>query len=121
MSVSHRHKGFPRTGGRSRTDVVRRDFTDAGPKRWMTVISTDEWPLWLSAIRDIFSRHVVGREASAQGADWVLTMLELGLASSEVQPGNLVQRADDDCQKARHRRALAPKGIRWTGGHPGSK
>ncbi|MEU3282705.1 IS3 family transposase [Streptomyces antibioticus] len=41
-------------------DLVRRDFTANGPNRlWvtdLTMIPTGEGPLWLSAIRDAFSR-----------------------------------------------------------------
>ncbi|WP_176743531.1 IS3 family transposase [Streptomyces agglomeratus] len=44
-------------------DLVQRDFTAKGPNRlWvtdLTMISTGEGPLWLSAIRDAFSRRVV--------------------------------------------------------------
>jgi putative transposase len=43
---------------------VQRDFTAAAPNRlWvtdLTMIETLEGPLWLSAIRDAFSRRVVG-------------------------------------------------------------
>ncbi|MEU9181844.1 IS3 family transposase [Streptomyces sp. NPDC048550] len=44
-------------------DLVQRDFTANGPNRlWvtdLTMITTLEGPLWLSAIRDAFSRRVV--------------------------------------------------------------
>ncbi|MYQ88234.1 IS3 family transposase, partial [Streptomyces sp. SID4936] len=50
-------------------DLVQRDFTANGPNRlWvtdLTMISTGEGPLWLSAIRDAFSRRVVAWETSA--------------------------------------------------------
>lgn len=46
-------------------DLVQRDFTAHAPNRlWvtdLTMIPTLEGPLWLSAIRDAFSRRVVGR------------------------------------------------------------
>ncbi|MFC9621277.1 DDE-type integrase/transposase/recombinase [Streptomyces sp. NPDC056930] len=63
------------------------------------MISTGEGPLWLSAIRDAFSRRVVARETSARAdADLVLTSLEYALASREVAPGELVHHADHGCR-----------------------
>ncbi|WP_443064848.1 DDE-type integrase/transposase/recombinase [Streptomyces sp. NBC_00576] len=59
------------------------------------MIPTLEGPLWLSAIRDAFSRRVVAWETSARAdADLVLTSLEYALASREVAPGELVHHAD---------------------------
>jgi transposase InsO family protein len=55
--------------------------------------------LWLSAIRDAFSRRVVAWETSARAdADLVLTTLEYALASREVEPGQLIHHADHGCQ-----------------------
>jgi putative transposase len=84
-------------------DLVQRDFTADGPNRlWvtdLTMIPTLEGPLWLSAIRDAFSRRVVAWETSAHAdADLVLTSLEYALASREVAPGQLVHHADHGCQ-----------------------
>ncbi|MFG3213812.1 IS3 family transposase [Streptomyces tendae] len=84
-------------------DLVQRNFTADGPNRlWvtdLTVISTGEGPLWLSAIRDAFSRRVVAWETSARAdADLVLTTLEYALASREVAPGELIHHADHGCQ-----------------------
>ncbi|MEV6537420.1 DDE-type integrase/transposase/recombinase, partial [Streptomyces sp. NPDC051639] len=63
------------------------------------MIATSEGPLWLSAIRDAFSRRVVAWETSARAdADLVLTTLEYALASREVEPGKLVHHADHGCQ-----------------------
>jgi hypothetical protein len=72
-------------------DLVRRDFTADGLNRlWvtdLTMIPTGEGPLWLSAIRDAFSRRVVAWETAARAdADLVLTTLEYALASREVEP-----------------------------------
>ncbi|WP_211831747.1 MULTISPECIES: DDE-type integrase/transposase/recombinase [Streptomyces violaceusniger group] len=65
----------------------------------LTVIATEEGPLWLSAIRDAFSRRVVAWETSARAdADLVLTTLEYALASREVAPGELIHHADHGCQ-----------------------
>ncbi|MFD4144401.1 transposase [Streptomyces sp. NPDC058572] len=84
-------------------DLVQRDFTAPAPNRlWvtdLTMIPTHEGPLWLSAIRDAFSRRVVARETSAKAdADLVLTVLEYALASREVAPGTLVHHADHGCR-----------------------
>ncbi|CAM5595921.1 hypothetical protein [Streptomyces olivaceoviridis] len=55
--------------------------------------------MWLSAIRDAFSRRVVAWETSARAdADLVLTSLEYALASREVASGELVHHADHGCQ-----------------------
>ncbi|MEW1873576.1 IS3 family transposase [Streptomyces caelestis] len=83
-------------------DLVRRDFTANVPNRlWvtdLTMIATEEGPLWLSAIRDAFSRRVVAWEASARADAEVLTRLEYALASREVAPGELIHHADHGCQ-----------------------
>ncbi|MEU6012456.1 IS3 family transposase [Streptomyces sp. NPDC047453] len=84
-------------------DLVQRDFTASEPDRlWvtdLTMVPTDEGPLWLSAIRDAFSRRVVAWETSARAdADLVLTSLEYALASREVTPGELIHHADHGCQ-----------------------
>ncbi|GAB2455738.1 IS3 family transposase [Streptomyces incanus] len=84
-------------------DLVQRDFTAPAPNRLrltdLTMISTGEGPLWLSAIRDAFSRRVVAWETSARAdADLVLTTLEYALASREVGPGRLIHHADHGCQ-----------------------
>ncbi|MFD7281257.1 transposase [Streptomyces sp. NPDC059862] len=83
--------------------MVQRDFTAPAPNRlWvtdLTMIPTVEEPLWLSAIRDAFSRRVVAWETSARAdADLVLTTLEYALASREVEPGQLIHHADHGCQ-----------------------
>ncbi|MGW1530309.1 IS3 family transposase [Streptomyces sp. NPDC002159] len=84
-------------------DLVKRNFTVAAPNRlWvtdLTMVPTTEGPLWLSAIRDAFSRRVVAWETSARAdADLVLTTFESALASREVTPGELVHYADHGCQ-----------------------
>ncbi|MGW1901672.1 IS3 family transposase [Streptomyces hirsutus] len=84
-------------------DLVQRDFTASEPNRlWvtdLTMIPTGEGPLWLSAIRNAFSRRIVAWETSARAdADLVLTTLEYALASREVTPGTLIHHADHSCQ-----------------------
>ncbi|MFD9358123.1 IS3 family transposase [Streptomyces sp. NPDC060031] len=67
-----RGKGFTRRDpdGELAPDLVERDFTVNMPNRlWvtdLTMITTLEGPLWLSAIRDAFSRRVVAWETSAR-------------------------------------------------------
>ncbi|MEV0695605.1 IS3 family transposase [Streptomyces sp. NPDC050388] len=103
--VSPRRKGFTRRDPQATLapDLVRRNFTASAPNRlWvtdLTMITTGEGPLWLSAIRDAFSRRVVAWETSARAdADLVLTTLEYALASREVEPGKLIHHADHGCQ-----------------------
>ncbi|WP_260609518.1 DDE-type integrase/transposase/recombinase [Streptomyces sp. WAC 01325] len=98
--MSPRRKGFTRRDPKaaSAPDLVNRDFTAPAPNRlWvtdLTMVSTGEGPLWLSAIRDAFSRRVVAWQTSARAdADLVLTTLEYALASREVQPGTLIHRS----------------------------
>ncbi|GGV60643.1 IS3 family transposase [Streptomyces massasporeus] len=63
------------------------------------MIATGERPLWLSAIRDAFSRRVVAWETSARAdADLVLSSLGYALASREVEPGKLIHHSDHGCQ-----------------------
>ncbi|WP_420919158.1 IS3 family transposase [Streptomyces olivaceus] len=83
-----RSKGFTRRDPDAdlAPDLVQRDFTAHAPNRlWvtdLTMIPTLEGPLWLSAIRDAFSRRVVAWETSARAdADLVLTSLEYALAT----------------------------------------
>lgn len=103
--ISPRRKGFTRRdpGATLAPDLVNRDFTAPAPNRlWvtdLTMISTGEGPLWLSAIRDAFSRRVVAWETSARAdADLVLSSLEYALASREVTPGKLIHHADHGTQ-----------------------
>ncbi|WP_328934978.1 MULTISPECIES: IS3 family transposase [unclassified Streptomyces] len=103
--VSPRRSAFTRRDPKATLapDLVERDFTAPAPNRlWvtdLTMITTGEGPLWLSAIRDAFSRRVVAWETSARAdADLVLTTLEYALASREVEPGTLVHHADHGCQ-----------------------
>ena len=100
-----RGKGFTRRDPDAdpAPDLVQRDFTANVPNRlWvtdLTMIATEEGPLWLSAIRDAFSRRVVAWETSVRAdADLVLTTLEYALASREVAPGELIHHADHGCQ-----------------------
>ncbi|WP_371665014.1 MULTISPECIES: IS3 family transposase [unclassified Streptomyces] len=104
ISPRPRGKGFTRRDPAATLapDLVDRNFTAPAPNRlWvtdLTMITTDEGPLWLSAIRDAFSRRVVAWETSARAdADLVLSSLEYALASREVEPGKLIHHADHGC------------------------
>lgn len=105
LSPRRHGKGFTRRDPKATPapDLVNRDFTAQGPNRlWvtdLTMIPTSEGPLWLSAIRDAFSRRVVAWETSARAdTDLVLSSLEYALASREVEPGKLIHHADHGCQ-----------------------
>jgi len=105
ISPRRHGKGFTRRdpAATPAPDLVQRDFTASAPNRlWvtdLTMIPTIQGPLWLSAIRDAFSRRVVAWETSARAdADLVLSSLEYALASREVEPGRLVHHADHGCQ-----------------------
>lgn len=87
--ISLRRGGFTRRDPTATLapDLVERDFTASAPNRlWvtdLTMISTDEGPLWLSTIRDAFSRRVVAWETSARAdADLVLTKPSASAAAS---------------------------------------
>jgi hypothetical protein len=94
--ISPRRKGFTHRDPKATLapDLVQRDFTAPAPNRlWvtdLTMIATDEGPLWLSAIRDAFSRRVAAWETSARAdADLVLSTLEyvtVASMSSTSQP-----------------------------------
>ncbi|MEN8649083.1 IS3 family transposase [Streptomyces sp. 21So2-11] len=105
LSPRRTGKGFTRRDPTATLapDLVQRDFTAPVPNRlWvtdLTMIPTGEGPLWLSAIRDAFSRRVVAWETSARAdADLVLSCLEYALASREPVPGTLIHHADHGCQ-----------------------
>lgn len=85
-------------------DLVKREFTAAGPDRlWvtdLTVIATGEGPLWLASIRDAFSRKVIAWEtAETADADLVCAVLEYALRSRRpADDGSLIHHADHGSQ-----------------------
>jgi transposase InsO family protein len=84
-------------------DLVKRKFTADGPNRlWvtdLTVITTGEGPLWLSSIRDAFSRRIVAwHTAPRADAELVCTALEYALASRDYERGALIHHADHGSQ-----------------------
>ena len=84
-------------------DLVKRNFTADGPNRlWvtdLTLIETGEGPLWLSSIRDAFSRRIVAwHTAPRPDAELVCTALEYALASRDYERGELIHHADHGSQ-----------------------
>ena len=85
-------------------DLVKRNFTACAPDRlWvtdLTVIDTDEGPLWLSSIRDVFARRIVAWHTSVHpDAALVCTALEYALAARRpADDGSLVHHADHGSQ-----------------------
>ena len=84
-------------------DLVKRNFTADAPNRlWvtdLTLIETGEGPLWLSSIRDAFSRRIVAWHTSPRpDAELVCTALEYALASRDYERGQLVHHADHGSQ-----------------------
>ncbi|WP_158858124.1 IS3 family transposase [Streptomyces sp. NRRL B-1347] len=75
--ISPRRKGFTRRDPKATLapDLAERDFTAPAPNRLrltdLTMISTGEGPLWLSAIRNAFSRRWwPGRPPPARTPTW---------------------------------------------------
>jgi transposase-like protein len=82
-------------------DLVKRNFTADAPDRlWvtdLTLIETGEGPLWLSSIRDAFSRRIVAWHTSPRpDAELVCTALEYALASRDYERGQLIHHADSE-------------------------
>jgi putative transposase len=84
-------------------DLVKRNFTADAPNRlWvtdLTLIETREGPLWLSSIRDAFSRRIAAWHTSPRpDAELVCTALEYALASRDYERGHLIHHADHGSQ-----------------------
>lgn len=80
-------------------DLVNRDFTATGPNRlWVadaTRIPTGGGVLWLAAVRDVYSRRIVGWKLSDScDTDLILGALEYGLWSRDVRDGQLIHHSD---------------------------
>jgi putative transposase len=107
-------------------DLVKRNFTADGPNRlWvtdLTLIETGEGPLWLSSIRDAFSRRIVAwHTAPRPDAELVCTALEYALASRDYERGQLVHHADHGSQGGfdRSSQHLECGGVGWGVGRAG--
>ncbi|MFD6568881.1 IS3 family transposase [Micromonospora profundi] len=80
-------------------DLVNRKFTAAGPNRlWVadaTRIPCGEGVFWLAAVRDVFSRRIVGWKTSDRcDTDLILAALEYGIWSRDVRDGRLIHHSD---------------------------
>ena len=80
-------------------DLVNRNFTATGPNRlWVadaTRIPCGEGVFWLAAVRDVFSRRIVGWKTSNRcDTDLILAALEYGIWSRDVRDGQLIHHSD---------------------------
>jgi len=80
-------------------DLVNRQFTATAPNRlWVadaTRIPCGEGAFWLAAVRDVFSRRIVGWKTSDRcDTDLVLGALEYGIWSRDVRDGQLIHHSD---------------------------
>ncbi|MEU3256196.1 DDE-type integrase/transposase/recombinase [Streptomyces sp. NPDC006997] len=102
--ISLRGGGFTRCDPKAilASDLVERDFTAPAPNRlWvggLAVVVTGVGRLWLSVVRDVFSRRVVAWGSSAYAdAGLVLSTFKYAFVSREVEPGQLIHHADHGC------------------------
>jgi transposase InsO family protein len=98
-------------------NVLNREFTAREPdQRWVTditAISTDEGPVYLAAIEDLFSRKVVGW-AMDEHMETSLVLRALDAAITSRRPGaGLLHHSDRGCQytSQAYRQRLADHGI----------
>jgi putative transposase len=80
-------------------DLVERDFTATAPNRlWVadaTRIPCGEGVFWLAAVRDAYSRRIVGWKTSERcDTDLVLGAFEYGVWSRDLSGGKLVHHSD---------------------------
>jgi putative transposase len=80
-------------------DLVERNFTAAAPNRlWVadaTRIPCGEGVFWLAAVRDAFSRRIVGWKTSDRcDTDLILGALEYGIWTRDVREGQLIHHSD---------------------------
>jgi transposase InsO family protein len=80
-------------------DLVNRQFRASGPDRlWVadaTRIPCSEGVFWLAAVRDVFSRRIVGWKTSDRcDTDLILAALEYGIYSRQVRDGELIHHSD---------------------------
>ena len=99
-------------------DLVNRDFTAAAPNRlWVadaTRIPCGEGAFWLAAVRDAFSRRIVGWKSSDRcDTDLVLGALEYGVWSRDVRDQQLIHHSDrgSNYTSFRFSQRLADNGI----------
>ncbi|MGH3751054.1 MAG: IS3 family transposase [Micromonosporaceae bacterium] len=80
-------------------DLVNRDFTAPAPNRlWVadaTRIRCGQGAFWLAAVRDAFSRRIVGWATSDRcDTDLILAALEYATWSRQVRDGQLIHHSD---------------------------
>jgi putative transposase len=80
-------------------DLVNRQFRTAAPDRlWVadaTRIPCGEGVFWLAAVRDAFSRRIVGWKTSDRcDTDLILAALEYGIYTRDVRDGELIHHSD---------------------------
>jgi putative transposase len=80
-------------------DLVNRDFTAGAPNRlWVadaTRIPCGEGAFWLAAVRDAYSRRIVGWKSSDRcDTDLVLGAFEYGVWSRDLAGGPLIHHSD---------------------------
>ena len=98
--------------------LVNRQFTADGPNRlWVadaTRIPCGEGVFWLAAVRDVFSRRIVGWKTSDRcDTDLILAALEYGIWSRDVRDGQLIHHSDrgSNCTSFRFAERLQDNGI----------
>jgi transposase InsO family protein len=99
-------------------DLVNRNFTAAAPNRlWVadaTRIPCGEGVFWLAAVRDVFSRRIVGWKTSDRcDTDLILGALEYAVWSRDVRDGQLIHHSDrgSNYTSFRFTNRLADNGI----------
>ena len=107
-------------------DLVNRNFTADRPNRlWVadaTRIPTGEGVFWLAAVRDVFSRRIVGWKTSDRcDTDLILAALEYGIWSRDVRDGQLIHHSDrgSNYTSFRFSQRLQDNGIRPSMGSVG--
>jgi transposase InsO family protein len=99
-------------------DLVNRDFTAPAPNRlWVadaTRIRCGQGAFWLAAVRDAFSRRIVGWATSDRcDTDLILAALEYAIWSRQVRDGQLIHHSDrgSNYTSFRFGQRLADNGI----------
>jgi putative transposase len=99
-------------------DLVNRQFTAEHPNRlWVadaTRIPCGEGVFWLAAVRDVYSRRIVGWKTSDRcDTDLILAALEYGVFSRDVRDGQLIHHSDrgSNYTSFRFAQRLADNGI----------
>jgi transposase InsO family protein len=100
-------------------DLVNRNFTADRPNRlWVadaTRIPCGEGVFWLAAVRDVFSRRIVGwKTFDRRDTDLILAALEYGIWSRDIRDGELIHHSDrgSNYTSFRFSQRLPDNGIR---------